>query len=408
MRAGDAARSIEYIGGRCADAGEPAEKWLESGHMASGRTIPRARQRERDGRIAGAIERWFAAHARDLPWRRVGADGRRDAYRSLVSEFMLQQTQVSRVAPAFERFVSRFPDVESLARAPVDEVVRMWEGLGYYRRARLVHGAAAAVVSEHGGRVPESVEGLRTIPGVGAYTAGSIASIVFGARAAVVDANVRRVLVRIEGREVEESPAAQDAWAWGRAESLVGAAHDPGVLNEGLMELGALVCVPRSPRCEVCPVRGSCVARRKGLQHSLPRPALRARRTAIVHQVVVIRDRARRVLVEQRPREGMWGGLWQIFSRESRAPGLCAAELCAWAGVRRVESVGTMDRMTTHRAVRFEVFRAVGGGVKGRRLRAGERWFDPREAGEVAFSVPQRLILERYVLGTGEGRKSGG
>lgn len=376
--------------------------------MASGRTIPRARQRERDGRIAEAIERWFAAHARDLPWRRAGADGRRDAYRSMVSEFMLQQTQVSRVAPAFERFVSRFPDVESLARAPVDEVVRLWEGLGYYRRARLMHSAAAAVVSEHGGRVPESVERLRTIPGIGAYTAGSIASIVFGARVPVVDANVRRVLVRIEGREVEETPAAQDAWAWGRAESLVGAAHDPGVLNEGLMELGALVCVPRNPRCEACPVRGSCVARRKGLQHSLPRPALRARRTAIVHQVVVVLDRAGRVLVQQRPREGMWGGLWQIFSRESQAPGLCAAELCAWADVRGVEPVGTLDRMTTHRAVRFEVFRAVGGRVKARRLGAGERWLDPAEAGEVAFSVPQRLILERHVMGGGDRGEGGG
>jgi len=190
----------------------------------------------------------------------------RDPYFSLVSELMLQQTQVARVIEKFTEFVGRFPTVEALARADEGGVLAVWSGLGYYRRARHLHRAAREIVARFEGRVPTTVEELMTLPGVGRYTAGAVASMVFGRAEPLVDGNVARVLVRIEGREC--SAAEGVAWAWERAGELVRIAEapkgqsakrsllGPGVFNEGLMELGAVVCVPRGPRCGVCPVRG--------------------------------------------------------------------------------------------------------------------------------------------------------
>ena len=324
----------------------------------------------------------------------MGPSGRRDPYRSMVSEFMLQQTQVSRVVPAFDRFIARFPDVRALAGAPHAEVLRFWEGLGYYRRAGLLHRAAIEIVASHAGEVPSDPEVLRTIPGIGAYTAGSIASLVFGVRTPLVDANVRRVLMRIDGREVEEPDARREAWAWERAEALVALAASPGALNEGLMELGALHCLPRSPVCEGCPVAGDCRARAAGAQDRIPRKSARAERQVVVHQVVVIRDRAGRLLIEQRPREGMWAGLWQFPTRESAPPGFGAAAMCSWAGVKRVHEFGAFDRATTHRAVRFRVWTATGAA---RLAVRGRTWVTAADAEQIAFSVPQRLILARVL-----------
>ena len=312
----------------------------------------------------------------------------------MVSEFMLQQTQVSRVVPAFDRFIGRFPDVRALAGAPHAEVLRFWEGLGYYRRAGLLHRAAIEIVAEHGGVVPSDPRVLRTIPGIGAYTAGSIASLVFGVRAPLVDANVRRVLMRIDGREVEETDALREAWAWRRAEDLVAVSGAPGAFNEGLMELGALHCLPRSPVCEACPVAKECRARAVGAQDRIPQKRARAERQQVVHQVVVIRDRAGRLLIEQRPREGMWAGLWQFPTRESAPPGFGPAAMCAWAGVKRIEEFGAFDRMTTHRAVRFRVWTATG---PARLAVRGRTWVTASEAEQIAFSVPQRLILDRVL-----------
>jgi len=209
---------------------------------------------------ASAVAGWFANVARDLPWRR-----RRSGYHALVSELMLQQTQVARVVEKFEPFVRRFPTVAALAAAREDEVLAMWQGLGYYRRARLLHAAAKAIVERHRGRVPvRDHAALLALPGVGRYTAGAIGSIVAGERVPIVDGNVTRVFQRLAARKGSASDRAVVDWAWEEARRYVAGARDPAAANEGLMELGATVCTPAAPRCDACPVSAMC--RRPGLR----------------------------------------------------------------------------------------------------------------------------------------------
>src|SRR3954454_4517759 len=203
-----------------------------------------------------AIERWFAVHQRPLPWREAY-----DPYHVWVSEVMLQQTRMEVVLGYFERFISRFPDIKRLASSAENDVLAAWSGLGYYRRARMLREGAIAVAER--GSMPETVDELMTIPGIGRYTAGAIASIAFGRRAPIVDGNVKRVVARLFGDE--DDP-------WGRAEALVNACDDSRKLNQGLMELGALICTPRNPSCDACPVQKHCVAFAMDLVDELPQP----------------------------------------------------------------------------------------------------------------------------------------
>ncbi len=257
---------------------------------------------------------WFAAHGADLPWRRV-----RDPYRVWLSEIMLQQTQVATVIPYFERFLERFPTVEALAAAPLDEVLKLWEGLGYYSRARNLHRAAQAVVAEHGGAFPATVEGLRSLPGIGRYTAGAIASLAFGVDAPVLDGNVIRVLARLFDIADDVGAAATKARLWALAESLVPPGQ-AGAWNEGLMELGRVICTPKSPACDVCPVAAHCLARARGVQDARPVKAPRARTPHYDVTAAVIRREDGRILIAQRPLDGMLGGLWE-FPGGKREPG---------------------------------------------------------------------------------------
>lgn len=202
---------------------------------------------------------WFAARRRDLPWRRTY-----DPYHVLVSEVMLQQTQMERAVAYFERWIERFPDLESLARASEDEVLRLWEGLGYYNRARSLLAAARDLVRLHGGMIPAEGEALRSLPGIGPYTAGAVLSVAFNRPEPAVDANVERVLARLVNLELPPSDARAKAFLRDTARSLIppGRARD---FNQALMELGALVCLPRAPRCGQCPWQEACVARGLGL-----------------------------------------------------------------------------------------------------------------------------------------------
>ena len=203
---------------------------------------------------------WYAENQRDLPWRRT-----RDSYRVWLSEIMLQQTRVAAVLDHYARFLQRFPTIEKLAAAREASVLAVWSGLGYYRRARMLHAAARKVVSDLGGRIPSTVEGLQALPGVGRYTAAAIASIAFDQPAAVVDGNVQRVLQRLTGREI----AGPRLWAV--AEELLSRKR-PGDFNQAMMELGATVCLPGEPLCQDCPVAQSCRTRGKGSRrHSKPR-----------------------------------------------------------------------------------------------------------------------------------------
>ena len=337
--------------------------------------------RKRD--IAGAVSDWFAGHARALPWREAAA-GRRDPYRALVAEFMLQQTQVSRVLEKYGAFLERFPSVAALAAADEDEVLAAWSGLGYYRRARMLRAAARVVVDEFGGRVPEGAIELKRLPGVGRYTAGAIASIVFGKAEAIVDGNVVRVLSRVDGVEGE----ADHARAWARAEELVGGAERPDLFNEGLMELGATVCTPRGPRCGVCPLGGVGVARERGLQEAIPAAKVRSERRALYASAVVAVDGRGRVLMEQRG-EGLWARMWQVPTVERDGGFAEEEDVRTRAGARGVERVGAFEFLTTHRAVRFAVYRA-----EGARAGEGRVWVTRKAMAELAVSNAARRVME--------------
>lgn len=342
----------------------------------------RSRPSARDTRLVTSLTDWFRAAARPLPWRTTP----RDPYRSLVSEAMLQQTQVSRVLEKFEPFLKRFPTVVTLASAPDPDVLAAWSGLGYYRRARNLHAAAKAIVAEHDAHIPQSLDDLLSLPGVGRYTAGAIASIVFNQPAPIVDGNVRRVLLRIEGKDLDEKTA--DAWAWHRAEELVTIATDPAAFNEGLMELGALICTPASPQCPHCPLRADCIARRKGLQSVIPRPKKRAATSEVHHAVVVVRDKASRLLLERRPDRGMWAGMWQAPTLEGDSIPDQSAVMRA-AGVRSMAFRESFMHQTTHRKVHFHVWEAV----SSTKPTNGRLWLDAAEVADLALANPHRRIL---------------
>ncbi|HEV7242823.1 MAG TPA: A/G-specific adenine glycosylase [Thermoanaerobaculia bacterium] len=236
-------------------------------------------------RTARLIERWFSRHQRPLPWRVAY-----DPYHVWVSEVMLQQTRMEVVLPYFARFLERFPDLASLASATDDEVTTAWSGLGYYRRAKMLRAGAAAVMETFGGAIPSTVEKLLTIPGIGRYTAGAIASVAFEQRAPIVDGNVARVLARLFALETD---------AWPRADELVRASKSPRALNQGLMELGALICKPRNPTCLVCPVHDACVARASGRIDELPPPKPKKATRELTIPLYLVRDRRGRVLMRR-------------------------------------------------------------------------------------------------------------
>lgn len=248
---------------------------------------------------------WYRSCRRDLPWR-----GESSPYRIWVSEVMLQQTQVTTVIPYYHRFLEKFPTLDTLAAAPLAEVLKSWEGLGYYSRARNLHKAAKEIVEKYGGRFPESYAELRTLPGFGDYTAGAVASIAFGQATPAVDGNVKRVIARLFAlaSDVNRAPAAQQLQEIAR--TLVAPAS-PADWNQALMELGATVCLPKSPKCLLCPLDEVCAGRLQGLEQALPvKPVKKVLPHYDVTAAVIRRDG--QVLIAQRPLEGMLGGLWEF------------------------------------------------------------------------------------------------
>jgi len=249
---------------------------------------------------------WFAIEARDLPWRDA-----RSPYRVWLAEVMLQQTQVDTVVPYYERFLARFPTVEALAAAPLEDVLKLWEGLGYYSRARNLHAAAQQIVAQHRGQIPGTFEALLTLPGVGRYTAGAVASIAFGQDTPAVDGNVRRVLARVVAIREDVSRSAVQRKLEALAQRLLPPGQ-AGAFNEALMELGATVCTPRTPQCDHCPLRESCQAHALGEQASLPVKHPRKRTPHYDVAAAVTVDKDWRVLVAQRNADDMLGGLWEF------------------------------------------------------------------------------------------------
>jgi len=302
-------------------------------------------------RVSGKLERWFPRAARKLPWR-----VRRSGWTSLVSEALLQQTQVVRVAERFPEFMRLFPTPKAMARAGESAVLRAWRGLGYYRRARSLHAAAVAIVQRHGGRVPSDASSLRELPGVGRYTAGAVASIAFGKPEPIVDGNVARVVSRLADRRRSAVDSAGVAWTWDAATRIVQAAANPGRTNEALMELGATVCTPISPRCQACPVRAMCAARKAGSQDLVPPPKPGAKRKDVVlHGLVDARDGS---IAMERRASGLWQGLLSppLVSGPARMAGQALRQA---SGALQVDAAcATFEFQTTHRAVRFVVHAA--------------------------------------------------
>jgi A/G-specific adenine glycosylase len=254
---------------------------------------------------------WYDAQAVELPWRARGPHDEAHPYRVWLSEIMLQQTQVETVRPYFARFMAAYPTVAHLAAAPLDEVLRLWEGLGYYSRARNMHRAAGMVVAQHGGRFPESVDGLLALPGVGRYTAGAVASIAFGLRAPLVDGNVIRVYARLLDMADDVTTQAAQTRFWEIARETLPQTR-AGDFNQALMDLGRLVCRPRVPDCPACPVRAHCLAFSRGTQAERP---VKPKRAPTPHYDVaagIIRNDAGELLIAQRPHDGLLGGLWEF------------------------------------------------------------------------------------------------
>jgi A/G-specific adenine glycosylase len=267
--------------------------------------------------LATRLLAWHAREGRhDLPWQRD-----RSPYRVWVSEIMLQQTQVSTVIPYFERFMARFPDARSLADASADEVLHLWTGLGYYARARNLHRAAQIVRDRHGGEFPRTLEAVMELPGVGRSTAGAILSISMGARHAILDGNVKRVLARHEGVDgpIDDAGTLEQLW---RFAELHTPRDDVDVYTQAIMDLGATLCTRSNPRCEQCPIATDCRARIEGRQAKLPAGKRRKAARKLRHAVMLVARHQSSVLLVQRPSTGIWGGLWclpEFTDRESAA-----------------------------------------------------------------------------------------
>jgi len=286
-----------------------------------------------------ALLAWYDAHKRSMPWR-----DRVTPYRTWVSEIMLQQTTVAAATPYFGRFIARFPTVESLAAASEEDVLKQWAGLGYYSRARNLRKAAQKIVAEHGGRFPSDFDVILDLPGVGRYTAGAIASIAFGKPYPVLDGNVARVFARLFGIFDDVKAAATQKALWAQAESLVDEER-PGDWNQALMELGATICLPESPRCGECPLAERCAARARGVQDELPNTGKRRAPVDLAWTCLWIEDAGRVLLWRRSERERFLRGHWALpEARHLRArPG---------------ELLKTVRHTITHHRITVEVRRA--------------------------------------------------
>ncbi len=301
---------------------------------------------------------WYAENARDLPWR-----GMADPYAVWVSEIMLQQTRVETVIPYFERWLARFPNLRVLAEASQQDVLNLWEGLGYYSRARNLHKAAKMVINQHGGELPADVASLKSLPGIGPYTAAAIASIAFGLDEAALDGNIRRVLSRTfnVSQALGSSAGEQRLWTLAREHLPSGQAGD---YNQALMDLGATVCVPREPACDRCPLFELCEARELGVPNLRP---VRKKKDSIPHHTVTaaVIQRNGNVLIGQRPEGGLLGGMWE-FPGGKTEPGetlqaCLKREICEELGadIEVREPLGVYEHAYTHFRVTLHAFRSA-------------------------------------------------
>ena len=377
---------------------------IESAVMDVCNSVDRQKLRRR-------LLRWYDRNRRDLPWRR----NPRNAYHQWLAEIMLQQTQVATVVPYFRRFIKRFPTVRRLADAPLDDVLRLWAGLGYYARARNLHKCARIVAREHGGRFPNTVEELSALPGIGRYTAGAIASIAFNRRAPILDGNVKRVLSRLFQIESDIRRNETADHLWTLAEAILPRKRC-GDFNQSLMELGATLCLPRNPNCPDCPVSGICSAHAAGVVDQLPRTGRRPAPKEVQVVVAAVR-RNGKFLIRRRKADSLWGGMWELPSiqmngHKSRKAALVEL-LSALPSVLPTDSAfdsqtparpcGRITRRLTHRIMRMSVY-LLPSPASSHSLRRCEdfKWIRPTEFDRFAFSTAQRKIIDIVLAKTNE------
>ncbi len=355
--------------------------------------------------IAAALLVWFQRHKRDLPWR--GAT----PYGVWVSEIMLQQTQVVTATPFYLRFMERFPTVNALAEAPIEEVLVYWAGLGYYARARNLHRAAQRVVEEFGGVVPANPAEIESLPGIGRYTAGAILSIAYNLPRPIVDANVIRVLSRVFGIVGDPKSSANQATLWRLAERLVPQAN-PGDFNQGLMELGALVCEPAEPRCDACPLFVFCAAGHSPDPTALPEIPAGKAAVSVTHVSVLIRNEQGAFLLMQRPLQGLWGGLWEFPRAVMRAgetpkeAGLRAGREIAGYDLSLSKQVAKIKHSVTHHRITLYGFMATPREPLPLENPHRMEWARPRDLDSYALSAPQTLLrnaLQAFLVEEGKG-----
>ncbi|MSP82727.1 MAG: A/G-specific adenine glycosylase [Alphaproteobacteria bacterium] len=327
---------------------------------------------------------WYDGARRVLPWRAAPGESP-DPYRVWLSEIMLQQTTVAAVIPFFERFIRRWPRLDDLANANLDDVLAAWAGLGYYARARRLHACAGAIIGEHGGRFPRDVAGLRTLPGIGAYTAAAIAAIAFEVPVVPLDGNIERVLARIHAVTAPLPRAKPELRR--RAAALV-PSHRAGDVAQALMDLGAMVCTPRAPDCPCCPWQRNCRANALGIVGRLPTPAPKSIRPHR-HGVAFWLERADgAVLLQRRPLEGLLGGMLEVPStpwREDRWTGT-EARRHGPAAVTWHPLPGTVEHMFTHFRLTLSVWSGVGGG-------AGGSWHTVEQLADAGLPSVMRKVV---------------
>ncbi len=345
--------------------------------------------------ITSRTLRWYKVHKRDLPWRNT-----QNPYFIWIAEVMLQQTQVETVIPYYHRFLARFPTVKALADALLQDVLKVWENMGYYGRARHLHAAAQEIVDEKEGEIPSTWEELIRLPGVGAYTAGAILSFAFGERVPAVDGNVRRVLCRLFLIQETLDRVQTQHRIFKLAASLV-PRKAPGSFNQGLMDLGSAVCRPRNPSCGTCPLRSLCLAFSAGVQNELP---ARTKRKALPEKemfAAIVRDRKGRLLIVERPPSGLLGGLWKFPGGEKRSKETTVEALRRTVkeetgiGVRVGRRVAMVDHAYSHFRMTLQAFRCSRHPAnRGEPISDKIRWVSPRSLHKFPFSRADQKILE--------------
>ena len=342
-----------------------------------------------------AVLRWFEQHGRhDLPWQ---AD--RDPYRIWVSEIMLQQTQVATVIPFFNRFLKRFPDVRTLARARVDTVLHYWTGLGYYARARNLHRAAKIIQSEHDGIFPGCFDDVLALPGIGKSTAGAILSLACHQSYPILDGNVRRVLTRFYTISGDVSSVKGQEKLWPLIQHLVPSkGSSAAAFNQAMMDIGATVCVRKNPKCLICPIRRHCKARALGAVDSFPTPRKSRTRPRRMITMVILYDPEGRVLLERRPANGVWGGLWSFpeCGSDSDIEKWCKSALGVNPTLRRALPI--VEHGFTHFILEIHPALLTVSARDSDKLRSENRaWIRTEAVGKKGLPVPVKNILNQIV-----------